>query len=186
MKRKYIWPIIICSVVLISLVLFGNLRLWGQSVNVESLSAVPSGSIYFHLQIDGLGIVEIYNTCSGLGSSNDIDEDAIIAYDDVAIKKIPGMLRWNNITLKRTYPSDTRIWSWRKAMEDGNLNEAIRNGVIAMLRAGSSEPLAQWRFTNGWAASLVFNDSEEELIIVHEGLERFPSSTEVPGVPSRR
>jgi phage tail-like protein len=183
MKRKYIWPIIICSVVLISLVLFGNLRLWGQSINLESLSAVPSGSIYFHLQIDGLGIVEIYNTCSGLGSSNDINED----YDgSVFIKKTPGMLRWNNITLKRTYPSDTMIWSWRKAMEDGNPNDAIRDGVIVMFRAGSSEPVAQWRFTNGWVASLVFNGSEEELIIVHEGLERFPSSTEVPGVPSRR
>jgi phage tail-like protein len=183
MKRKYIWPIIICSVVLISLVLFGNLRLWGQSINLESLSAVPSGSIYFHLQIDGLGIVEIYNTCSGLGSSNDINED----YDgSVFIKKTPGMLRWNNITLKRTYPSDTMIWSWRKAMEDGNPNDAIRDGVIVMFRAGSSEPVAQWRFTNGWVASLIFNGSEEELIIVHEGLERFPSSTEVPGVPSRR
>jgi phage tail-like protein len=184
MKRKYIWPIIICSVVLISLALLGNLRLWGQSVNVESLSAVSSGSIYFHLQIDGLGIVEIYNTCSGLGSSNVIDAD-IIRTGDVAVRKIPGILEWHDITLKRTYPSDARIWSWRKAMENGNLNEAIRDGVIVMFRAGSSEPVAQWRFTNGWVASLSFNGSEEELIIVHEGIERL-TVTYSPSVPTRR
>jgi phage tail-like protein len=184
MKRKYIWPIIIIfSVVLFSLALVNVPRIWGQNVDIQPLADLPSDSVYFHLQIDGLGIVEIYNTCSGLGSSNDINED----YDgSVFIKKTPGMLRWNNITLKRTYPSDTMIWSWRKAMEDGNPNDAIRDGVIVMFRAGSSEPVAQWRFTNGWVASLIFNGSEEELIIVHEGLERFPSSTEVPGVPSRR
>jgi phage tail-like protein len=180
MKRKYIWPIIICSVVLISLALLGDLRLWGQSVNVESLSAVSSGSFIFRLEIAGLAIVEDYDACFGLGSSNDINED----YDSsFFIKKTPGMLRWNNITLRRTYPSDTMIWSWRKAMEDGNPNEAIRDGVIVMFRAGSSEPIAQWRFTNGWVASLTFNDSEEELIIAHEGIERVTSS---PEVPSRR
>ncbi len=185
MRRKYIWPIIIiCSVVLISLALFGDLRLWGQSVNVESLSAESSGSFIFRLEIDGLAMVEDYDACSGLGSSNDIEENMIMTYDgDVVIKKIPGMLRWHNITLKRTYPGDTRVWSWRKAMEDGNLNEAIRNGVIVMFRAGSPEPVAQWKFTNGWVASLNFNGSEEEVIIVHEGIERVTSS---PAVPSRR
>ena len=88
MKRKYIWPIIICSVVLISLALLGDLRLWGQSVNVESLSAVSSGSIYFHLQIDGLGIVEEYNACSGLGSSSGIYQDY---RRSIFIEKTPGM-----------------------------------------------------------------------------------------------
>ena len=184
MKRRYIWPIIIiCSVVLFLLTLVNAPRIWGQNVDIQPLADLSSDSVYFHLQIDGLGIVEEYNACSGLGSSSGIYQDY---RRSIFIEKTPGMHEWHNITLKRTYPSDTRIWSWRKALEEGNPNEAFRDGIIVMLRAGSSEPLAQWRFTNGWVASLIFNGSEEELIIVHEGLERFPFSTEVPGVPSRR
>ena len=47
---------------------------------------------------------------------------------------------------------------------------ALRDGRITLYQAGSTQPLAQWSFTRGWPAALVFNGTEEELVIVHEGL----------------
>lgn len=189
MRRKYLWPvIIICSVVLISLALTRTSRLWGQNVDVESLSDVFSGPFIFRLELVGAPGTD-YTECLGLGSSNDVEENTIVtmtytgSYVTVR-QKTPGVLQWHNITLKRTSLSEGQVWSWRKAMEDGNLNQAIRDGAIIMHRSGSPEPLAQWNFRNGWAASLSFDGSVEELTIVHDGLELVIPGSEP--VPSRR
>ena len=139
-------------------------------------SASPAGPFFFRLELDGKEVAD-FSECSGLGSSNEIVEDIAQMDPSVGvIRKTPGALEWHNITLKRTAPmgpSGMAVWSWRKAMEDGDLKGAIRNGAITL---GGIDPpvglVARWRFRNGWVAALSFDGSVEEMTIIHEGLER--------------
>ena len=177
MERKYLWTyILIASVTLVTLIAVGDGRLRGESVNVDTelASGEPSRSFSFQLEIAGED-VGIYDECRGLGSSNDVEEAVVETPDGVVVRqKTPGVLEWHNITLKRTEPSGVVIWSWRKAMEDGDLDGAIRDGAITLWEIGpsSAEPLVRWEFRNGWVAALSFDGSIEQMTIVHEGLER--------------
>jgi phage tail-like protein len=187
MKRTYLWPVIIlCAGVLISLTLVADSRLCGQNADIAALSAEPSDSFVFQLELGGQVVAE-YTECFGLGSSNEIEE-AVIQTNAGAVKqKTPGALEWHNITLKRIGPSSDQVWSsWRKAMEDGKPDEATRNGAIIMSKSGSSEPLARWNLTHAWPASLTIQGSAEELTIVHQGLERVGASSDGRRDPNLR
>jgi hypothetical protein len=173
MRRKYSWPLIaICGVVLVSLALTDSAKLWGQRAGGQALVLAGGESYIFRLQLQQ-GIEEDYTECAGLGSSNAIEEAIRLTNAGVVFtEKTPGTLEWQNITLRRDGPGNPGLWQWRLAMENLNLDMAIQDGTITVLTAGSAEPVAQWSFRDGWAARLTFNGSREELVIVHEGLQR--------------
>jgi len=60
--------------------------------------------------------------------------------------------------------------------------------ILWQSASGSSTPLARWTFAAGWPASLVFNDNEEELVIVHGGLVRGdrPAAAQFHGLDGQR
>lgn len=185
MRRTYLWPLmILCSAILLALALVGETQLCGQDRGLAALSAEPSNAFTFRLEIGGQD-AGIYEECRGLGSSNDVEEALIQTPGGVTVrKKTGGPLEWCNITLKRTEPSGVVVWSWRKAMEDGDLNEAIRDGAITLWgTAHPADPLARWEFRSAWVARLSFDGSIEEMTIVHEGLER--TDIVPPGKPAR-
>jgi len=176
---------ILCGAVLISLVLVGDTRLRGQDGDTAALSTEPSDSFIFKLELEGQVVAE-YTECFGLGSSNEIEETVVQTNAGRVKQKTPGVLEWHNITLKRLGPSSDQVWSlWREPVEDGKLNAAIQNGAIIMCKAASSEPLARWNFSHGWPASLTIEGSVEELIIVHDGLQRVPPNFEITPWPDR-
>ena len=172
MRHRYLWLLtIVCSIALIGLALVGNTRLWGQSVDVQS-ATLGDLSYVFRLELGGVAVAD-YSECFGLGSSNETEEGIVETTAGIMTKtKTPGVLEWHDITLKRTGPSDVAVWTWRRAMEGGNRSQGVRDGAIVMYGAGSSQPLARWTFTKGWASSLTIEGSVEELTIVHEGLVR--------------
>jgi phage tail-like protein len=170
---------------LTSLALVGTSRLRGETVSIEPPTAGPSDSFFFRLELAGQELGD-YSECFGLGSSNEIVEDVPPTDAGIPIKrKTPGALEWHNITLKRSSPSDLMVAAWRKAMETGNLKGAMRDGAIVMFKVGSPEPVARWEFRAGWVASLRFDGSMEELIIVHEGLDRVAAPSDAPRSRSR-
>ncbi len=184
MERKYSWALIILFVAIAgSVALNGPGRLWGQRVEVEAAAAEP----YVFVLVLGEQPAGEYAECRGLGSRNDIDATtSVIGPGVVVAEKTPGKLWWNDITLTRIGPSDLVVWEWRRAMEDLRLDNAIRDGGIVMYRAGTAEPVAQWRFEGGWAASLVLNGAVEELTIVHAGLARVDGGGGAVPPPARR
>lgn len=185
MRRKYSWPLLtVCVVALVSLVLTDSGELWGQRTGGQALVLAGGDSYIFRLQLQQ-GIEQDYTECVGLGSSNAIEEAIRLTNAGVVFtEKTPGTLEWQNITLRRDGPGNPGVWQWRRAMEELNLDMAIQDGTITVLTAGSAEPVAQWSFRDGWAARLSFNGSREELVIVHEGLERTGGEGGPP--PARR
>jgi hypothetical protein len=173
MERKYSWALIFLFFAIAGSVALNEPgRLWGQRAQFEAVE-VAAAEPYVFVLVLGEQPVGEYAECRGLGSRNDIDATTSVTGPGVVvIEKTPGRLCWNDITLTRIGPSDPVVWQWRRAMEDLSLGPAIRDGAIVMYRAGTAEPVAQWRFEGGWAASLVLNGAVEELTIVHAGLGR--------------
>ena len=182
MRHTYLWPLtILCSAVLISLTLVGDTRSRGQNGGIAALSAELSDSFVFQLELDGQGVVAEYSECFGLGSSNQIEE-AVVQTNGGAIKqKTPGALEWHNITLRRKGSPDADVWAWREAMEDGKIDDALRDGAIVMFKTGEREPVGRWNFSKGWLASLTIEGSVQELTIVHDGLQRVVPFSRGPG-----
>jgi len=135
----------------------------------------------FLFALDVQGQIEGYFTeCSGIGSESEIAEQKVVNKKGVqVVLKVPGRLKWGDITLKRGVTSDMQLWSWRKMIEDGDIKGARKNGSIIMFDQ-SLTPKAQWDFKNAWPSKISGpqpksdgNDiSLEELTIVHEYIVR--------------
>jgi phage tail-like protein len=135
----------------------------------------------FHYAIEIQGVVTGYFTeCGGIGSEHEVIDHKIV--DDKGrerIQKIPGRLKWENISLKRGITDNMDIWDWREQVVQGNVEEARHNGSIVMFNQALEE-VARWNFENAWPVKVsgpsVKSDSNEfgieELVITHEGLYR--------------
>jgi phage tail-like protein len=135
----------------------------------------------FHYAIEVQGVVTGYFTeCSGIGSEHEIIQHKIV--DEKGrelIQKIPGRLKWQDVTFKRGITDNMDIWDWRDEVVKGKVNDARRNGSIVMFNQ-SLEEVARWNFENAWplkvsGPSMKADSNEfgvEELVITHEGLYR--------------
>jgi len=134
----------------------------------------PQPAINFRVEIDGLtpsGFLEV----SGLEA-----EIAVIDYREgtdksLSPRKLTGLVKYSNITLKRGVTNDPSLWNWMKEGLDGKVNR--RNGSIVLL-AEDGQEVRRWNFVNGWPAKYSgphldasANDAAIETIeIAHEGL----------------
>jgi phage tail-like protein len=129
----------------------------------------------FLLEIDGITRGG-FRECSGLDASSDP-----IAYreggEGLTERKLPGMVKYSNITLKRGITDDASLWEWRKTVIDGKVQR--KNGSIILLDDTGEEKL-RWNFREGWPTKWTgpsFNATGNEvaietLEIVHEGLDK--------------
>ncbi len=139
----------------------------------------PLVSAWFGVEFQGQ-VVGAFRECTGLGSENEVVEyKASGPKGEYIVKKIPGRMKWNNITLKRGITDAMDMRKWRKQIEEGKLDEARKNGSIVMYdQKGAS--LARWNFVNAWPSKLTGPSANagnnevaiEELEITHEGYER--------------
>jgi phage tail-like protein len=137
--------------------------------------------VSFHFGIEVQGQIKGYFTeCSGLGSETEVIEHKVV--DEKGhefIQKIPGRMKWQDISLKRGITKEMDVWAWRKLVEDGNVEGARRNGSIVMFNQAFQE-VARWDFVRAWPTKVtgpsLQADSNafgvEEMTLAHEGLTR--------------
>ena len=105
----------------------------------------PLVSAWFGVDF-GDGVVGAFRECTGLGSENEVVEyKASGEKGEYVIHKIPGRMKWNNITLKRGITDAMDMWKWRKVVEEGKINDARKNGSIVMMNQ-KGEEMARWNF----------------------------------------
>jgi len=138
----------------------------------------PLINFYFGLECEGK-ITGYFTSVSGIGSESEVVEHKVVDKSgNEIIRKIPGRLRWLDITLKRGITSNLEIWDWRQMVNDGNIDEARKNcSILALDNTGQT--VARWNIINAWpmrvSGPIVDSASQfmvEELILVHEGMER--------------
>jgi phage tail-like protein len=138
----------------------------------------PLVSFSFYVDIQGT-VVGTFRECSGMGSETELIEAKESAQGKLVYMKIPGALKWENISLKRGITDSMDIWKWRKQVEQGDVKGARKDGSVIMYDQSNTE-IARWNFTSGWPRKVsgpTFNAQNneigiEELEIVHEGITR--------------
>ncbi len=139
----------------------------------------PLLSFKFALEMAGQ-IKGFFTEVSGIGSENDvIDHKVVTETGKEIIHKIPGRLKWTDITLKRGITDSKDVWIWRDQVIQGKIDDARKNVSIIMMNR-KDDPVARWDMTNAWPSKVtgpgLKSDSNEigieEMVIVHEGIIR--------------
>ena len=139
----------------------------------------PLVSFCFSLDVQGT-VAGFFTECAGLGSEHEVIEHKVVnEKGQQVVQKIPGRLKWNDITLKRGVTSLMDVWEWRKLVEDGDIQTARKNGTVTMYDQSLSA-VARWDFTNAWPSKVsgptTKSDSNEigveEVILVCESYKR--------------
>ena len=135
----------------------------------------------FHFGVDVQGkIAGFFTECSGLGSEHEIIEHKVITDNgQEVVMKIPGRMKWEDISLKCGITSSMDIWDWRQDVNNGNVDSARRDGSIVMYDQNLSE-VARWNFERAWPSKVTGPQPKadsneigvEELNLTHEGIER--------------
>jgi phage tail-like protein len=137
----------------------------------------PVISAWFAVEFQGK-VQGAFRECTGLGSENEVVESKQ-SNGSFILQKLPGNMKFNNITLKRGITSAMDMWKWRKLVEQGQIDQARVNGSIIMYNHIGGE-IARWNLLRAWPSKLTgpapnASNNEvgiEELEIVHEGYER--------------
>jgi phage tail-like protein len=142
--------------------------------------ADPLLGFNFQLKIEGK-VAGYFTECSGIGSEHDVVEHKVVDDSGHEItRKIPGRLKWGDVTLKRGVTGDLEIWKWRDNVVQGKVTDARAPITITMFSRDYSNPIAIWHFANAWPSkvsgpNLKSDGNEfgvEEVTIVHEGMYR--------------
>ena len=136
-------------------------------------------SSFFYLEVTGK-LVGAFREVTNLGSETAVVEQKERGPDGkFVLKKLPGTLKWNDITLKQGLTDNMDMWKWRKVVEEGDVSKARANGSITMMDT-TGKPVAKWTLVNCWPSKLTGPvgkaDGNEvavqELTLTHEGYER--------------
>ncbi|MGH8609193.1 MAG: phage tail protein [Gammaproteobacteria bacterium] len=135
----------------------------------------PYRGYRFRIEIDGIDRGG-FREASGLDATQDPIEYRE-GTEPLPARKLPGLNKYSNISLKRGITDDAKLWEWRKKAIDGTVER--KNGSIILMDDAGEEKL-RWNFREGWATKWTgptFNATGNEvaietLEIAHEGLEK--------------
>ena len=135
----------------------------------------PYRSYNFLVEIDGITRAG-FRECSGLDSTQD-PIDYREGTDPLTTRKLPGLVKYSNISLKSGMTDDAELWEWRKKVMEGKVER--KNASIVLLDDTGTEKV-RWNFINGWPTKWTgptFNATGNEvaietLEIVHEGVSK--------------
>jgi phage tail-like protein len=144
----------------------------------EARPSDPLLGYQFALDIGGK-VAGYFSDVGGIGSESEVVEHKVVKDGKDFVQKIPGRLKWNDVTMRRGITDTLDMWEWRAMVESGELNKARTNCSLIMYDR-NGEAKAQWDFVNAWPSRIsgpeFKSDSNdfgvEELVIVHEGMKR--------------
>lgn len=136
----------------------------------------PFRGYNFRLEIDGISR-NGFRECTGLDASTDVTEYREGDEKVFTARKLPGLNKYSNITLKWGITDDASLWDWRKKVIDGKTE---RKNVSVVLMNESGEEKLRWNIVNAWPNKWTgpsFNATSsdtaiETLEIAHEGLSK--------------
>jgi phage tail-like protein len=105
----------------------------------------PYKNFKFRVEIDNMASSG-FSECTGLES-----EVGCIEYregGDHVTRKLPGLRKVGNITLKRGVTQSTELYDWHKNIVNGVSDR--RNGTIILMDDDGSD-VVRWRFSDGFA-----------------------------------
>jgi len=140
----------------------------------------PYRSFNFQLVIDGVPL-GAFSEASGLTAEGDAVDYREGTDLQSNVRKLVGLRKYTNITLKRGYTQDQSLWTWYRNIVNG---VADRRNVTVVLMNEARQPVLSWHAENAWVNKIEgpsFKASGNEVAmesveLVHEGLTIEPAS----------
>lgn len=130
----------------------------------------------YHFTVNWGGINAGFMEVSGLDINIDIIEYRSGTSPVQSVTKLPGLVRYSNVILKRgIVRGDNDFFNWINTVRQGNIE---RRDVVISLLNENHEPVMTWRVHNAFPAKYSGPDMNaqcsdvaiEELELAHEGL----------------
>jgi phage tail-like protein len=133
----------------------------------------PYKNFSFLVEIDGVASAG-FRSVSGLAA-----EAEVIEYRELGGShsiKLPGRIRYPNVTLRRGLTTSRELWDWWETVRDGTLQ---RRTVVIALLDDARQPVLRWRLREAWIAKIETSELNAEgnevaietIELAHEGLE---------------
>ncbi|AYZ12956.1 phage tail protein [Chryseobacterium arthrosphaerae] len=132
--------------------------------------------VKFAFEVDWGGKKIGFQEVTGLNAETALIEYRHGASPDFSKIKMPGLMSFSNITLKRgTFKNDNEYFEWFKTIQ---LNTVERRSITISLLDENGEPAVTWKVKNAFPLKLQSTDLKAEgnevavetLEIAHEGL----------------
>ena len=135
----------------------------------------PFASFNFKLEIEGITVAGFSEVTGVNQESNVIDYRE--GQEGITPRKLPGLNKFGNVTLKRGISPDLSLYNWRKTVTDGDIER--RNASI-VLHNEKHEEVVRWNLVNAWPSKMIAPDLKananevaiESFELTHEGVER--------------
>lgn len=135
----------------------------------------PFSGFQFVVEIDGIAAAG-FREVSGLEGAIDVVEYREGADPTPAARKLPGLVRYSNVTLRRGLTDSNDLYRWWRATASG---QADRRAVAIVFVDGELNPVRRWRLRDAWptryaVSPLAASASDivvETLELAHEGFE---------------
>lgn len=105
----------------------------------------PYGAFNFVVQIDGVNVAG-FSEVGGLSSETDAI-DYRNGNEDITVRKLPGLKKFTNISLKRGFTDSKDLWQWRLSVMQGKTE---RKAGTIILQNEQRQPALKWEFKEGW------------------------------------
>jgi phage tail-like protein len=118
-----------------------------------------------------------FQEISGMDVENQILEYRASNSPDFSTVKMPGLVKYGNITMKRgVFVNDNTFWNWHAEIK---MNTIKRRTVIIRLLDETGKVTMQWTLTNAWPTKITSTDLKSEgnevaidtIEIAHEKME---------------
>jgi phage tail-like protein len=134
----------------------------------------PYRSYNFSIEINGKesGAFSEVTGLTADGDAVDYREGADMRHN---VRKLIGLRKFTNLTLKRGYTQDLSLWNWYRNILNG---QPDRRDVTIVLKNEKREPVLRWQVDDAWINKIegpAFKASGNEVAmesveLVHEGL----------------
>jgi len=104
----------------------------------------PYKNFKFRVEIDGINVAGFCEV-SGIGSEIEVIEYREGGEDHT--RKLPGLIKFTNVTLKRGMTDSRDLYNWHRALLQGTLD---RRTVVIVLLDDERKDVARWRLSDAF------------------------------------
>ena len=126
----------------------------------------PYRGYNFRLEIDNTSVAG-FSECGGLTFDTDPVDYREGTDVRLSVRKLRGLSKFTNISLKRGYTQNKDLWNWYKTILNGAVER--RNGAV-VLQDEVHQDVLRWNWSDGWITKYegpAFNAHTNDVSIEH-------------------
>jgi phage tail-like protein len=136
----------------------------------------PDPYLTYRFYVEWNGIIHAgFRECTGLNSTQTSAEYRE-GTDPPTVRKLAGLVTYNNITLKRGITNNKELWEWRQSVAEGKPDSRREISIVLLDETGTEK--IRWNLSNCWPitwSGADFNATSNEVAVetlelAHEGI----------------